>query len=154
MTDEELMRAFESRTLEEFPHASHVRVAWCHLERDPILVALARFRIALQRFATAKGKPDRYHQTITIALLLMIADRRGPAGESWEEFAARNPDLLRWPCPALTALYPDDLLATPRASDIRAARRGIAADAAHAHLATITSCCLTGMPSRPTAVSS
>jgi hypothetical protein len=50
---------------------------------------LYRFRAALQRFAAGKGRPERYHETITIALLLLIADRRGDAGETWEEFAAR-----------------------------------------------------------------
>jgi hypothetical protein len=118
MTDDELMQGFESGTLDEYPHVSHVRVAWCHLGRDPILIALARFRAALKRFAAGKGKPDRYHETITIALLLMIADRRGPAGESWDGFAARNPDLLQWPCPALTDLYGDGLLDSPRAREM------------------------------------
>jgi hypothetical protein len=118
MTDDELVQAFESGALETFPHASHVRVAWCYLKRDPILAALPRFRAALQRFAAGKGKADRYHETITIALLLLIADRRGDVGESWDEFAARNPELLEWPCPLLTKLYSADVLDSARARDV------------------------------------
>jgi hypothetical protein len=118
MTDEELVQAFESGALEKFPHVSHVRVAWCYLRRDPILMALPRFRAALQRFAAGKGKPDRYHETITIALLLLIADRRGDVGESWDGFAARNPDLLQWPCPPLTKLYPAEVLDSARALEV------------------------------------
>ena len=118
MSDEELVQAFESGALENFPHESHVRVAWCYLRRDPILVALARFRASLQRFAAGKGKADRYHETMTIALLLLIADRRGDAGESWEEFAARNPDLLQWPCPTLTELYAAGVLDSARAREV------------------------------------
>ncbi len=118
MTDDELLQGFESGTLAEFPHALHVRVAWCHLRRDPILIALARFRAALRQFAAGKGKPDRYHETITIALLLMIAERRGPPGEAWQTFAARNPDLLQWPCPALTALYGSGVLDSARAREV------------------------------------
>jgi hypothetical protein len=118
MTDDELVQAFESGALEKFPHESHVRVAWCYLKRDPILAALPRFRAALQRFAAGKGKADRYHETITIALLLLIADRRGDAGESWEQFADRNPALLQWPCPLLTNLYPAEVLDSARAREV------------------------------------
>ena len=119
MTDEELMQAFESGTLDEFPHALHVRVAWCYLRRDPILAALPRFRAALQRFAAGKGSPGRYHETITVAYMLLIAERLGSARElPWEAFAARNPDLLQRQPSALTAFYPEALLASPRARDV------------------------------------
>jgi len=118
MTDEELVAAFESTELsaELFPHAAHVRVAWCYLRQSPLLVALARFKAALQRFAAAKGKPDRYHETITIALMLLIAERLADAPESsWDEFAARHPELLEWPSPLLREFYADDVLASARA---------------------------------------
>lgn len=114
MTDEQLVCAFEAAELEAFPHADHVRAAWWYVTHEPLLVAIARFRAALRRFATAKGKPDRYHETITIALLLLIAERRRE-GEPWEAFAARNPDLLQWPCPALMRLYSGEVLDSPRA---------------------------------------
>jgi hypothetical protein len=118
MTDDELVQAFESGALEQFPHESHVRVAWCYLKRDPILAALPRFRAALQRFAAGKGKADRYHETITIALMLLIADRRDGVDESWQDFAARNRDLMQWPCPLLTKLYPAHVLGSPRAREV------------------------------------
>jgi len=119
MTDEELMRAFETRTLEDFPHELHVRMAWCYLRRDPILIALPRFRADLRRFAAAKGAPERYHETITIAFMLLIAERLGAARDAaWDEFAARNPDLLRRQPSALTAFYPDEVLASARARDV------------------------------------
>ena len=119
MTDAELLRAFESGELQDFPHASHVRVAWCYLRRDPILLALPRFKAALQRFAAGKGKPDRYHETITVALMLMIVERLGGARDlSWSEFAARNPDLLQWPCPVLARLYSTSLLESPKAREV------------------------------------
>ena len=117
VTDDELVQAFEAGTLDEFPHESHVRVAWWYLVHEPLLAAMARFRSSLRRFAASKGKPDRYHETITIALLLMIAERRRD-GESWEAFAARNPDLLQWPCPPLTALYDGAVLDSPRAREV------------------------------------
>jgi hypothetical protein len=95
-----------------------VRVAWFYLTHAPLLTAIARFRAGLQRISAAKGKPDRYHETITIALLLLIVERRGGAAESWEAFAARNPELLQWPCPLLERLYAREVLDSPRARDV------------------------------------
>ena len=116
MTDEELVRGFEAAELATFHHADHVRAAWWYVTHEPLLVAIARFRAALQRFAAAKGKPDRYHETITIALLLLIADRRRD-GEAWKAFAGRNADLLQWPCPALQQLYSNHVLDSAVARD-------------------------------------
>ena len=51
---------------------------------------------ALRRYATSLGKPDRYHDTITVGFLALIRARlseRGDAG-GWRAFAAANPDLL------------------------------------------------------------
>src|SRR3954466_2981879 len=97
MTDDELVRAFESGELDDFPHELHVRTAWCYLRRYPVLVALPRFRAALQRFAVGKGKAERYHETITVAFMLLIAERlSGPRESSWAEFAAGKRDLLQW----------------------------------------------------------
>jgi hypothetical protein len=118
MTDVELVQAFESGTLEEFPHESHVRVAWWYLTQDPILVALPRFRAALQRFAAGKGKPERYHETITVAFMLLIADRlAADRGVTWPAFASRHPDLLQWQPSPLAPFYSEELLASPRARE-------------------------------------
>jgi hypothetical protein len=114
MTDDPLVRAFEAAALDEFPHAAHVRVAWWYVTHEPLLAAIARFRTALRRFAATKGKPDRYHETITIALLLLIAERRRD-GELWEAFAMRCPDLLLWPCPTLLRFYSPEVLDSSQA---------------------------------------
>jgi hypothetical protein len=125
MTDAELVDGFENATLEEFPHAAHVHVAWWFVTHEPLLAAISRMRAGLQRFAAAKGKPERYHETITIAFVLLVADRRR-AGESWDGFAVRNPDLLEWPCPALRQFYGDEL-DTPRAREVFVAPAGLRA---------------------------
>jgi hypothetical protein len=121
MTDEELVRAFESVTLagDAFPHEAHVRVAWYYLQRHPMLTALVRFRNALQRFATAHGVPGRYHETITVAYMLLIADRlAGSRDLSWPAFAERHPDLLVRQPSALSRFYSDEQLASDRARDV------------------------------------
>jgi hypothetical protein len=113
MQDDELVHAFEAATLagDAFPHAAHVRVAWYYLNRYPLLVAMTRFRRMLQRFATAKGKPTLYHETITVAYLLLIAERLGPLrGSLWTEFASRNADLLTWKPSILERYYTAETL--------------------------------------------
>jgi hypothetical protein len=119
MTDAELVRAFEACALDPFPHALHVRAAWCYLRTYPLLEAIARFSRALQRFAAAKGKPDRYHETITIAFALIIAERLGAARElDWDGFAARNHDLLQWQPSVLDRYYADNVLTSARAREV------------------------------------
>jgi len=120
MTDDELIQGFESGDLptELFTHAEHVRVAWWYLTHEPLLVALARFKTALQRYASGKGRADRYHETITIAYMLLISERLGAAAEpGWAAFAARNPDLLEWQPSILSRFYPEDVLASAKARE-------------------------------------
>ena len=106
--NEDLIRDFElGRAPGAFHHADHVRVAFAYVSEMTLAEALAKFPAALRRFAQAQGKPNLYHQTITWAYLLLIADRRARAdgAQSWEEFAERNPDLLLWKGGVLDRFY-------------------------------------------------
>ena len=117
MTDEELVTAFESTTLpaSEFTHENHVRVAWCYLQQEPLLHALTRFSTSLRRFATAHGAAGKYHETITVGYMLIIADRlHRMRTTTWPDFAAANPDLFANPSP-LTNFYTDTRLASAEA---------------------------------------
>lgn len=118
MSDEELIRAFESTELpaEQFSHASHVRVAWWYLRHAPLPVALDRFITALRRYAGALGAADKYHETITVAYMLLIAERLDNAAHlTWPEFADRNPDLLCRTPSILSTYYTDAALFSERA---------------------------------------
>jgi hypothetical protein len=118
MTDEQLVAAFESTELsgDQFTHTNHVRVAWWYLRQGSLPEALLRFSTALRRFADAKGAPGKYHETITVAYVLIIAERLADhPNTSWTEFAAANPDLLtRTPSP-LAVFYTDEMLMSERA---------------------------------------
>ncbi len=103
VTDETLIREFEAATLAAFPHAAHVRVAWWYLRHSPLPEAMGRFRTGIRRFAEAKGAAGKYHETMTVAWLLLIAERAGDAPDlTWPEFSARYPELLD---PALLSRY-------------------------------------------------
>jgi hypothetical protein len=108
MTDDELLAGFQAASLPDdaFHHEQHVRVAWIFVRRHAMPAALAQFAAALKRFAAAKGKPGLYHETITWAFLLLIAERQARClAQSWEAFADANRDLLVWKPSVLDRYY-------------------------------------------------
>lgn len=114
MDDEEFLSGFENCTLPaaSFHHADHVRVVWLYLHRYSVLQTLAKFSESLQRFATANGKPNLYHETITWAYAFLINERmeRNGRAQSWEEFAAKNADLFDWKNNILKSYYREETL--------------------------------------------
>lgn len=119
MVDEDLMRAFEAghSTAEGFHHAQHVRVAWNYLRVYPLPEALGRFSAALRKFAVAQGAPNLYHETITVAYVLLINERLDQTGRdaAWDVFAASHPDLLQWKPSVLDRYYDRETLSSERA---------------------------------------
>jgi hypothetical protein len=117
MTDAEFLAALESGVLPEadFTHAGHVRAAWLYLRQCPFPEALARMSGALRNYAAAHGKPDRYHETITVAYLALINERilLRSAGGSWQGFIEQNHELLDRRL--LTHYYRPETLASPTA---------------------------------------
>lgn len=106
---------FEAATLDvaAFDHAEHVRMAYLMLARHPFDEALARYAGALRRIAAGAGVPEKFHMTITVAFLALVAERMerdGEAGSDWESFAARHPELLDRRC--LTRWYAPGVLAS------------------------------------------
>jgi len=122
MIGEERIQQFEEGVTDaaSFHHTDQVRLAFEYLRRYPALEALERFSAALKRFATAQGKAQRYHETITWAYLLLIRERQARAGRSqtWEEFAEHNSDLLIWKGGVLTILYRPETLDSDLARNI------------------------------------
>ncbi len=111
----ELLERFVDTTLpaDQFHHRQHVHVAWLFVRQHGMPAALAEFSDAIKRFAAAKGAHGLYHETITWAFLLLIADRqaRTPV-ETFEAFEIANPDLLTWKPSILSRYYSKELLAS------------------------------------------
>jgi hypothetical protein len=112
-TDAQLIRDFENDALfaDSFHHSDHVRLAFAYLSEYPPLEALEKFATALKRFATARGKPQLYNETITHAYFFLIRERmaRFPSRE-WDEFAIQNSDLLTWKSGILERYYQESTL--------------------------------------------
>jgi hypothetical protein len=106
MKDSESTTADELRALEtgaldpgKFPHQEHVRLAYGMLERYPFGEAVARFSRGVKLLAAKAGRPEVYHETITVAFLAVIGERRARSlSNSWVEFKEHNNDLLDKRC--------------------------------------------------------
>lgn len=93
----EVLADFEAGRIDpaQFPHRAHVRVGYELLEQHLFPEALLHLARGLRRLAEKAGHPEAYHETITVAFLALIAERRLQGCYSnWEDFAARNPDLM------------------------------------------------------------
>ncbi len=109
-----LFSALERCTLESLSHDDHVRVAWYLLTRSDLAATLAVLPGILQRYASSKGHPEYYHETITFAFTCLIHERIGSTdNRGWNAFAAANPDLFDRDL--LNRYYPQELLRSDRA---------------------------------------
>jgi hypothetical protein len=119
MTDEEFIEGFENCTLAgaEFHHRDHVRVVWLYLRVNSVLETLVKFSEGLKRFATANGKPNLYHETITWAYVFLIHERMQRDGreQGWPEFVEQNPDLFDWKDNILKSYYEEQTLRSEKA---------------------------------------
>src|SRR5437868_13672458 len=96
MTDVELTRALERGEIasESFHHVSHLHVAWGYLaESLSVQQAATKMRDTLRRFAAAAGKPQKYHETITLFWVDLLAYAASRGGRL-EDIVHANPQLL------------------------------------------------------------
>lgn len=96
LTDDELVRGFESGTLEDFTHADHVRLTAVYLERHGRDDTHRRMAEGLLRFAMLKGVPQKFHVTMTRAWIDLIDDARiaHPQARDAAALVAACPELL------------------------------------------------------------
>ncbi len=78
-----------------FPHEQHVYMGFELLRRYEFSEAAHVYCRALRAMTQRAGKPQVFHQTITIAFLSLIAERMHTCNPAdFPDFAAQNPDLL------------------------------------------------------------
>ena len=90
------------RTLEEivaargrFGHREHLELAWSYLERYPAPTAAQTMASAIRHLAAAHGDASKYHETLTLAWVGLVAvhRERRPAA-TFEQFLSLNQELL------------------------------------------------------------
>ena len=120
--DEEttLLRDFEARVipLERWTHYQQLLVAFQYLSRYPFEAALEKLRTGVQRLAIAHGKPEAYHETITVASAhhlhsLLATSHIWVHGKA---FLTAHPELLsNDPTEPLLRYYTPESLESPEA---------------------------------------
>lgn len=138
MEHQAFLRALESHALpaEQFNHQAHLRAAWAYRRSYSAREAAARCARALSRFAMAKGAPEKYHHTLTLAFITIIYSRleQFPAQvQDWQTFMAANSDLQHDACALIGQYYSEQKL-----QDDSARRRFVAPDLAPLPLSCLT----------------
>lgn len=122
MSDDDFVSQLEACTLPEqrFHHADHLHAAWLYLTRFPATEAIRRFSEVLRSYAASRGKPGRYHETITWAFLLLVNERirRSEDPATWEQFVATHSDLFDWNNSILLRYYRPETLDSPLARQV------------------------------------
>jgi hypothetical protein len=78
-SDIEFARCFERGEVrnEDFHHREHLRVAWAFLQMsDTTDEACDRMRAAIRIFARSVGRPEKYHETLTVFWVRLLAEVR------------------------------------------------------------------------------
>lgn len=111
MSDQEFIDAFGAGQLapDVFTHRAHLRAAYLLLRTRPFLEACIAMRDGLHLLAEKLGKPDLYHETVTVAFMALVAARSSSAGD-WDGFIAAHPELCERGL--LDAYYSPALLAS------------------------------------------
>jgi hypothetical protein len=94
-----------------FPHREHVRMGFEMLRRHNFSETAHQYSKALRTMAERAGRPEAFHQTVTIAFLSLIAERMACCDlPDFDAFAHANADLMdktalaRWYRPERLAL--------------------------------------------------
>jgi hypothetical protein len=98
----------------KFPHREHVRMGFEMLRRHDFAETVFHFSSTLRAMAVRAGKPEAFHQTVTVAFLSLIAERIHSGDYAdFDSFARANADLLDKS--ALSRWYPSERLLTDTA---------------------------------------
>ena len=118
-SDEEFLRAFEDLTFpaDLFHHREHIHVAWLYLKSTDAWRAAERMSEGVRRFANHHGATQKYHHTLTLAWMRLVAAAlvETPEGYTFEQFLAAHPQLRD--TNLLAKYYSKELLETAAARE-------------------------------------
>ena len=96
-SEEDFLRAFEELSFPAklFHHREHLHVAWLYLKSGDASRAAERMSEGIRRFANHHGATQKYHHTLTLAWMRLMAAAfvETPEGITFEQFLAAHPQL-------------------------------------------------------------
>ncbi len=97
MEDQQFLAALEDGTLSlaAFGHRAHLRAGFLYLAKHDFPGACVAMKRAIVGFADRHGKADLYHETLTVAYLALLAERRADEATTigFDDFIGRYPEL-------------------------------------------------------------
>jgi len=114
LTDREFLDMFRAGTLDprDFDHRGHVRAGWLYLGELDLEGAIEQFVRDIQRYATGLGAAQKFHRTITEALLRLLASHLAEERQlSWRELIERHPIIVEDARGLLLRFYSPERLA-------------------------------------------
>jgi hypothetical protein len=98
LSDDQFIAAMEQLRISNanFHHRDHIRLAWAYFQNSDLPLAEQKISSCIHRFAAHNNAPRKYHHTITLAWMRIVAaaTRLTPAIQTFEEFAAAHPFLF------------------------------------------------------------
>lgn len=115
MSDDAFIQALETCQLNpaHFDHRGHLRYAWLMTSRHPLAQAASRVSCTIHRFANFHGAKQKYHHSLTLACVALIAQR--PACMHFDQFLEQHPDLANDLTTVLAQYYHPHTLASDEA---------------------------------------
>ncbi len=96
-SDQDFLRAFEELSFpaELFHHREHIRVAWLYLKSTDASRAAELMSEGIRRFANHHGATQKYHHTVTLAWMRLVAAALAETPEEhvFERFLSAHPEL-------------------------------------------------------------
>lgn len=99
----------------EFRHADHLRLAWHYLRLLGEPAAVEQMRQTIRNFAVSLGHPEKYHDTVTIGWMRLVASALAgtPETPEFSDFLSGHRWLMNKD--ALLAFYTRARLESPQA---------------------------------------
>ncbi|MBN3563679.1 hypothetical protein [Aliamphritea spongicola] len=113
LQDADFITQFEDCSLspDYFDHRGHIRIAWLYVDKYGPAAALEKLVAGIRRYAGSLGADDKFHYTITAALLQILEQRQtGCQAAGWQAFIELNADLLTDAQQLLLRHYRQDVL--------------------------------------------
>ncbi|HEY6945029.1 MAG TPA: hypothetical protein VI431_07795 [Candidatus Acidoferrum sp.] len=96
-SDEDFLRAFEDLSFpaDQFHHREHIRVAWLYLRSYDATCAAECMTTGILRFANHHGATQKYHRTLTLAWMRLVAVAlvETPESHDFTQFLAEHSEL-------------------------------------------------------------
>jgi len=118
ISDSMFVKQFENQTLDpkHFDHLGHIRLARLYLLEYDLEAAISRISQGIQDYAKSLGADNKFHLTITDAIMRVIATRiASEETGKWEDFLKHNSDIVDDALSVLCQYFSKDKLLSEKA---------------------------------------